>query len=145
MKKIVILCALCGVLVACTPQQQLIIEQAEVQNETFILRNLPWLKNVSTHERVLDSGFKEIMVKGRSSSGATRICFVKVDWYTEDGFPIESRLSRWDPVTIQAEQPFIFTTVAPVEDAVNYHVLIIDKLRKQSHLPSTNNRTTHNN
>ena len=144
MKKFVILCALCGLLVACAPQQQVVSGQAEVQNETFILRNLPWLKNVSTHERVLDSGLKEIMVKGRSSSGATRTCFVKVDWYTAGGFPIESRLSRWDPVTVQAEQPFIFTTVAPVEDAVNYHVLIIDKLRKGSHFSSTNNNTHSN-
>lgn len=138
MKKLAILCSLCALLAACAPQQQIPPNRAEVQNETFILRNLPWLKNVSTHERLLDSGLKQIMVKGRSSSGTTRTCFVKVDWYTADGFPVDSRLSRWDPVTVQAQQPFIFSTVAPSEAAVNYHVLIIDKLRKESQQPSNN-------
>ena len=131
MKKGLLLCCLFLMLAACAPQgNRPVPGMPGIQNETFVLRNLPWLKEISTHERILASGLKQVAVMGRSYSTVARKCYIKVDWFSEDGFPIETRLSRWDPVTVQPQGTLIHSVVAPSEAAVNYHVLLTDELRE---------------
>ena len=139
MRQLFLAGAVCLLLAACAPHQPLHLEvMPEIQNETFILRNLPWLKEVSTHDRILASGFKQVAVLGRSDSRTTRKAYVKVDWFTEDGFPVKTRLSRWKPVTIQPQEAFVYSAVSPSGAAVNYHVLITDELRDVGQRPHRN-------
>lgn len=62
----------------------------------------------------------EIVIKNIDSS-PNKVVY-KIDWFDQNGFVIETILSKWKIVTIEGKRNMIIHIISPSHDAVNYKI-----------------------
>ncbi len=69
-----------------------------------------------------DSGFLELYVTGHNDSYDTRRFYYRVEWLDADGLPVETKTSKWLPMSAMGKSPFGFKVVAPRQNIVDFRM-----------------------
>jgi len=74
--------------------------------------------------RKKSDGFMQAQVLGENSSSSYQRLMYRIVWFDENGFVIESILSKWKEVPAYANQPFNITTISPSTKAKTFRLYI---------------------
>lgn len=72
----------------------------------------------------LESGELQIVVSGRSTAAFRHSARYRAQWLDDAGRPIDTVLSTWNPIELDARRPFDLTFVAPGPRASDYRIEI---------------------
>ena len=74
--------------------------------------------------RTLSNGFMKVQVSGENVSSTYQLLEYKVMWFDEDGFVIESILSKWQDAPAYATQAFHVSAISPSSKAKTFRLYI---------------------
>jgi len=74
--------------------------------------------------RIKDDGFMKVQVSGENVSKKYHLLEYKVLWFDEDGFVIETLLSKWKDAPAYASQPFHVGAISPNTKAKTFRLYI---------------------
>jgi len=74
--------------------------------------------------RKKSDGFMQAQILGENSSSSYQKLMYRIVWFDDNGFVIESILSKWTDVPAYANQPFNITTISPSTKAKTFRLYI---------------------
>lgn len=80
------------------------------------------LEFVDMVKRTKEDGFLEIQAVFKNYTNSNKTVAYKVDWYDNDGFLIDTIMSKWKVVEVEAKRNFVLKAVAPSIKAVDYKI-----------------------
>ncbi len=72
--------------------------------------------------RMSDAGFLELYVNGFNKSYNTTRFRYRVEWLDQDGLLIETKTTKWLPMSATGKTPFTIKAVAPRTNAVGFRM-----------------------
>ena len=80
------------------------------------------LEVVSEVKRTKDDGFTEIEVIFNNYTSSNEKIAYKVDWFDKDGFIVDTIMSKWKVVEVEAKRNLVIRAVSPSIKAVDYKI-----------------------
>ena len=82
------------------------------------------IKIVDIKGRVKSDGFMKVQVSGENLSDEYQLLEYRVVWFDEDGFVIDSLLSKWQTAPAYAAAPFHVSAISPSTKAKTFRLYI---------------------
>ena len=80
------------------------------------------LEVVSEAKRVKDDGFTEIEVIFKNYTDSNEKVAYKVDWFDKDGFIVDTIMSKWKVVEVEANRNMVIHAISPSVRATEYKI-----------------------
>ena len=80
------------------------------------------LEVVSEAKRIKDDGLTEIEVIFKNYTDSNEKIAYKVDWFDKDGFSIDTIMSKWKVIEVEAKRNMIIHAISPSIKATEYKI-----------------------
>lgn len=113
---------------------------SKVKDPNFIVEDsdiYDTLEFVNMAKRTKDDGLTEIQAVFKNYTKSNEKFAYRVDWFDEDGFVIDSIMSKWKVVEVEAKRNLVINALSPSIKAKDYKIRMQfisndDKLRNNS-------------
>ena len=80
------------------------------------------LEVVSEAKRIKDDGLTEIEVIFKNYTDSNEKIAYKVDWFDKDGFSIDTIMSKWKVIEVEANRNMVIHAISPSIKATEYKI-----------------------
>ena len=80
------------------------------------------LEVVSEAKRVKDDGFTEIEVIFKNYTDSNEKIAYKIDWFDKDGFSVDTIMSKWKVIEVEAKRNMVIHAISPSVRATEYKI-----------------------